>query len=331
MTGATGFLGTNLVRRLLDGGERVRVLARSTARASELVALGAEVVAGDITDPKAVAAAVDGVDVVYHLAGRLFIPGVPETEYRRTHVDGTRVLLRQCQEHEGLRRFVHCSTTGVLGATGDNAAGENAPFAPTNAYEATKAEAELAVREAWALGFPAVIIRPGLVYGPGDMHLLGFFRAVLRHQFRPIGRVPVWLHPIYVDDMTEGMVLAAEHPAALWECFHIAGRQPATLAMLADAIARAAGTTLRDGHIPMAAARALAAVGDRLPPRLRRSAPMTSSRLDFLTHSRVYDVSKAGRVIGFSAATELADGIARTVAWYRRMGYLPAAAHESAA
>ena len=130
----------------------------------------------------------DGVAVVYHLAGRLLAPGVPAAEYRRTHVEGTKLLLARCREEPGLERFVHCSTTGVLGVTGNRPADEDAPFRPTNVYEATKAEAELAVREAWRDGFPAVIARPGLVYGPGDLHLLAFFRSVLRRRFRPIGR-----------------------------------------------------------------------------------------------------------------------------------------------
>jgi nucleoside-diphosphate-sugar epimerase len=322
VTGATGFLGTSLVRRLLSRGTRVRVLARSPAKAKPLQDRGAEVVLGDITDRTAVAAAADGATVVYHLAGRLFAPGIPATEYYRTHVGGTELLLACCQEESTLRRFVHCSTTGVLGVTGDQPADETAPCRPTNAYEATKAEAELAVRERARDGFPAVIARPGLVYGPGDLHLLPFFRAVLRRQFRPIGRRTVWLHPIYIDDMVEALVRCGERIGAVGECFHLAGREPVPLAGLADAIARAGGTRMSRGYIPLPAAQALAVVGDRLPPNLRRSAPLTRGRLDFLTHSRIYDVTKARRLLGFAAATDLPAGAVHSVAWYREQGYL---------
>ena len=324
VTGATGFLGTSLVRRLLSGRTRVRVLARSPTKAKPLQDLGAEVVVGDITDRTAVAAAVDGATVVYHLAGRLFAPGVPATEYYRTHVEGTELLLAGCTEEPTLRRLVHCSTTGVLGATGDRPADETAPCRPTNAYEATKAEAELAVRERARDGFPAVIARPGLVYGPGDLHLLPFFRAILRRQFRPIGRRTVWLHPIYIDDMVEALVRCGERAEAVGECFHLAGREPVPLARLAEAIARAGGTRMSRGYIPLPAAQAVAVVGDRLPPTLRRSAPLTSGRLDFLTHSRIYDVTKARRLLGFAAATDLPAGAAHSVAWYRERGYLGA-------
>jgi nucleoside-diphosphate-sugar epimerase len=325
VTGATGFLGAALTRRLLTDGAHVRVLARSPTKARPLADQGAEVVVGDITDTAAVAAAVDGVRVVYHLAGRLLAPGVQATEYHRTHVDGTRVVLACCRRQSSLERFVHCSTTGVVGVTGERAADETAPLRPTNVYEATKAEAELAVRTAWPDGFPAVIARPGLVYGPGDLHLLSFFRAVLRRQFRPIGRKAVWLHPIYIDDLTEGLSRCGRNAEAVGQCFHLAGRAPVRLVDLAAAIARAGGTRMPSGHIPLPAARAVAVLGDRLPPKLRRSAPLTSSRLDFLTHSRAYDVTKAGRLLAFTATTDLPTGAARSIAWYREAGYLPAA------
>jgi nucleoside-diphosphate-sugar epimerase len=324
VTGATGFLGARLVSRLLLDREPVRALARSEQKARPVADAGAELVVGDITDEAAVARAVNGVEVVYHLAGRLLEPGVPTDVYRRTHIEGTRLLLEHCRRSPTLHRFVHVSTTGVLGATGVRPAEESAPLRPTNVYEATKAEAELAVRRASRDWLEAVIARPGLVYGPGDLHLLGFFRAVLRRRFRPIGRRTVWLHPIYVDDIAEGLVRCGQHDAAVGECFHLAGRDPVPLAELAIAIATAGGTSVPAGHIPLPAARAVAAACDRLPATLKRSAPLTRSRLEFLTHSRVYDVTKARRVIGFDAPTDLPTGTKLTMAWYREQGLLRA-------
>jgi nucleoside-diphosphate-sugar epimerase len=325
ITGATGFLGEHLTRRLLAHGGNVRVLARSAAKARLLVEQGAELVEGEIIDGQALRQALRDVSVVYHLAGKLFIPGVPAAEYRRTHVEGTHTLLAGCQEHGSIVRFVHCSTTGVLGVTGDKPADETAPFRPTNAYEQTKLEAELLVRDAAKQGFPAVVVRPGLIYGPGDLHLLGFFRSIQQGLFRPIGRRPVWLHPIYIDDMTEAFVHCAEHPGAVGETFHIAGREPVTLETLAAAIAHSLGVTPPHGRIPMPVAQAVALAGDLLPARLRHRAPLTRSRLDFLTHSRAYQVTKAQALLEFAASTDLATGMARTAAWYREAGYLPMA------
>lgn len=323
VTGGTGFLGASLTRRLLSDGAEVRVLARSRARAEPLADLGAEIAIGDITDRTAVRAAADGRQVIYHLAGPLLVPGIPGIEYRRTHVLGTEILLGCCEKAPALERLVYCSTTGVLGVTGERPAPEDAPFRPTNAYEQAKADAEMAVRGSWRRGFPAVIARPGLVYGPGDLHLLPFFQSVLRRRFRPIGRRGTWLHPIYIDDMTEALVRCGQAGAALGECFHLAGSEPVAVGDLAAAIARAEGTRLPSGHIPVPVARAAAGLGDRLPPGLKQRVPLTRSRLEFLTHSRVYDVTKAARLIDFAAPTDLSTGIARTVAWYRQHGYLP--------
>jgi nucleoside-diphosphate-sugar epimerase len=326
VTGGTGFLGTSLVHRLLSEGMCVRILVRSDLAARPLIHRGAEAVVGDITDKSAVSAGLADVTVVFHLAGKLLVPGVPASEYRKTHVEGTKLLLACCQQHAGLERFVYCSTTGVLGVTGERPADEAAPFRPTNVYETTKMEAELAVRDAWGDSLPAVIVRPGIVYGPGDLHLLSFFRSVLQRRFRPIGRRPVWLHPIYIDDMTEALFRCSERPAAVGECFHIAGREPVSLAGLAAAIAEAGGVSPPRGTFPLLAARALAMVGDRLPATLRPTAPLTRTRLDFLTHSRVYEIDKARRLLDFTPMTDLSIGIAKSLDWYRQQGYFPAAA-----
>lgn len=319
VTGATGFLGMNLCQRLAETLTPTRALVRSPERAQALRTLGIEVIGGDVTDEAAVERAMDGVDVVFHLAGKLYIPGIPAEEYERIHVQGTRNVLRQARERQ-IARLVHCSTTGVFGVTGSRPADEDATYAPTNAYERTKLQGESLTRTAMSEGLPAVIIRPGLVYGPGDLHLLGFFRSIQRGVFRPIGRAPVWLHPVYIDDMSDAMLRAAENPYAVGEAFNIAGRQPVTLLSLSQEIAKSLGVATPRGWIPLPIARTVAAVGDTLPAALRHRAPLTTSRLDFLTHSRMYRVEKAQRLLDFTAETSLAEGIARTASWYRAEG-----------
>jgi nucleoside-diphosphate-sugar epimerase len=214
------------------------------------------------------------------------------------------------------------STTGVLGEPGDWAADEEAPCAPTNAYEDSKWKAEQLVREAIQQGLPAVIVRPGLVFGPGDLHLLGFYRSIQRGLFRPIGNHAVWLSVIYVDDMADALACCGQHPMAVGECFNIAHPKPVTIATLAQTISAALGKTFPSGIIPLPVAQAVATIGDLLPPKLKPLAPLTHSRLDFLTHSRYYDVSKSQRLLGYVAPTELTVGVERTVAWYREQGYL---------
>jgi nucleoside-diphosphate-sugar epimerase len=292
------------------------------------VKAGAELSIGDITDELTLRTALQDIEVVYHLAGRLQIAGISFEEYHRTHVEGTRLVLALCQAQSGIKRFVHASTTGVLGATGDIPGTELTPAKPTNEYETTKWRAEQLVQEAIMAGFPAVIARPGLVYGPGDLHLLGFFRSIEKGWFRPIGRHPTMLHPIYIDDLSLSFSLCGENQEALGECFNFAG-QPVSIAHLAKTIADALDVPAPRGYIPTPIAQIAAKVGDLAPGQFRARAPMNSARLRFLTNSRVYDVSKAERVLGFTAPTDLRTGMERAVKWYREQGVLPSKAEKA--
>ncbi len=322
ITGATGFLGQDLTRNLLSAGNSIRILARSAERAKPLCDQGAELFEGEITDRRVLNAALQGCDLVFHVAGKLYDPSEPVSEYYRIHEAGTQALLECCQAESSLKRLIHVSTTGVLGVTGDQPLSEDARPAPTNVYEDSKWKAELLVRQAIQSGFPAVIVRPGLVYGPGDLHLLGFFKTIKRGLFRPIGSQPAWLHPIYIDDMTAAIMLCSRTEGAIGDCFHIAGKKPVTIEELACEIAISLGKPQPSGRMPYALARAAAFIGDLLPPKWKARAPLTSSRLDFLTHSRVYDISKAHRLLGFTPAVDLPIGLLQTIAWYRQHGYL---------
>src|SRR5207247_4459434 len=128
----------------------VCILARDVKKAREQFGEAVTIIPGEITDVRQVERAVEGATIIYHLAGRLYHPSIPTELYNRTHVEGTRILLNACQrQKDQLQRFVHCSTTGVHGLTGKTPAAEEAPFAPTNPYEATKLESELLALKAY--------------------------------------------------------------------------------------------------------------------------------------------------------------------------------------
>ncbi len=326
VTGATGFLGSALVTELVKRHEEVRILARDERKAREQFGEAVTIIAGDITDVPQVERAVDRVEVIYHLVGRLYHPSVPAELYRQTHTEGTRTLLEACKKSKGqsqLKRIVHCSTTGVHGATGTTPAAEDAPFAPTNPYEATKLEAELLALQAYKEdGLPVSVVRPGLVYGPGDLHLLGFFTSIKKGVFRVIDGGKALLHPIYIDDMTGAFLLCAEKPQAPGQSYNIAGDRPVTIRELATAIAHALGKELPGGSIPLWLANLASDIFAITPGMQGERAPLTRSRVDFLTHSRVYDISKARTELGFAPVVDLEVGMKRTAGWYRKHGYL---------
>ncbi len=252
VTGATGFLGSALVTELVKLQQPVRILVRDEKKARQQFGEAVSISPGDITDTVQVQRAVDGATTIYHLAGRLYHPSIPAELYHQTHVEGTRILLRACQEQTQLQRIVLVSTTGVYGVTGEMPASEDAPFAPTNPYEATKLEGEqLALKAYQEQGLPVTVVRPGLVYGPGDLHLLSFFVSIKKGLFRVIDGGKALLHPVYIDDLVAALLLCAGRPQAPGRSYNIAGEYPVAVSELATAIAHAQGKELPVGSIPL--------------------------------------------------------------------------------
>src|SRR6266516_5801995 len=289
VTGATGFLGSALVKELVRQKQSVRILARDEksrvpifparrriypvecgffqhVSAHAQFGEAVSIILGEINDMQQVQQAVDGATYIYHLAGRLYHPSIPAEVYRTIHVEGTRTLLAACQGQSQLRRIVHCSTTGVHGVTGKTPAAEDAAFAPTNPYEVTKLESELLALKAYReQGLPISVVRPGLVYGPGDIHLLGFFASIKKGLFRVIDGGQALLHPIYIDDLITAFLLCAERPEAAGRSYNIAGEQPVTIRELATAIAHVMGKELPGGSIPLWLANLAADIFTMLP------------------------------------------------------------------
>lgn len=322
VTGGTGFIGRRLVEVLRAQGARVRVVVRRRDAADAVAAAGAEPLLGDLLDPTIAARAVDGVRAVYHLAGRLFRPGDAARHYERLHVGATMALVGAAVAQGDLDFFVLCSTTGVHGATGTRPAREDDRGHPENAYEQTKARAEeLASLVARRDGLNLVIARPGLVYGPGDRHLLGWFRAIRGGYYRVIGSGRNSFHPIYIDDLVRALQLAASAATRPCRAYHLVGSQPVTIQALSEAIGKAVGCQIPRTHLPRPLAFAVGAALEALPVP-RRKLPLTRSRVRFMTENRAYDGSRAQQELGFTPNVALTDGLARTVAWYRENGLL---------
>ncbi len=323
VTGATGFLGSALVTELVKRKQQVRILARDEKKAHAQFGNAVTLIPGDISDAAQVQRAVDGATHIYHLVGRLYHPSTPAELYYLTHVKGTRVLLNACKGQSQLQRIVHCSTTGVHGVTGKMPAAEDAPFAPTNPYEATKLEAELLALQAHEeQGLPVSVVRPGLVYGPGDLHLLGFFSSIQKGLFRVIGGGEALLHPIYIDDMTDAFLLCAVRAEAVERSYTIAGDHPVTIRELATAIARSLGKELPRSSIPLWLANLASDIFAVTPGLKGEKAPLTRSRVKFLTNSRIYDISRAKTELGYTPKVKLEEGMRRTAEWYHKHHYL---------
>ncbi len=239
VTGAGGFVGRELCRRLRARGASVRALLRRPD--PELSALGVEVVSGDLAAPAAWQAALAGTAAVIHCAARADFNGAQGESYETANVAGTATLLAAVRANAPtLRRFVFVSTIGAV----DRAAGDacvrpldaGSRLCPSSEYGRSKRRAEALVRES---GLPFAIVRPALVVGPGmrpDSHFAVFVRAALRHAPLAWAAWPGAFGVVHVADLAEALVLAADAPAAAGATLFCAGEA----ITLAQAFAQAA-------------------------------------------------------------------------------------------
>lgn len=322
VTGATGFTGGHLARRLLAEGHDVRCLVRRPEAAGDLARQGAGIVVGRVQDERAVREAMRGREWVFHVAALYRTGKAPDSEFYETHVIGTRTLLEAARV-EGVSRFVHTSTVGVHGHIASPPADEDAPFAPGDVYQRTKLEGELLARDYLGRGVPVTVIRPAPIYGPGDERLLKVFRLALRRPALLLGSGRTLYHMVYVDDLVEAFLLAAVRPEAIGRVFIVAGPEATTIEELYRRIARAAG---RDGipivRLPVAPVLLAADVLERWLKPLGIEPPIYRRRVEFFVKDRAFTSDRARRLLGFEPRVSLDEGIRRTLGWYREHGVL---------
>lgn len=320
LTGGSGFVGSQLAQIAARAGHRVTVTTAvnndvERARAATLEKLGLPVRIASLDDRDALARALEGQEVVIHLAAAQHEAEAPESHFRKVNVEGTRTLL-ELAERAGVRRFVHGSTIGVYGSAASGELDTDSPLAPDNPYGRTKAEAEQVVREHWRR-IPASIVRISEVYGPGDMRLLKLFRAIARGRYVTIGDGRNLHQLIYVDDLARGLLAAASHDHAVSETFVLAGADVLTTDEMAKAIGVAVGKPASTTHVPLWPFDLAARIFEATFPRVGLKPPLHRRRLDFFRKSFRISTEKAARLIGFRAQTTFAEGARRTAEWYR--------------
>ena len=322
LTGATGYTGGRLLESLRHRGDAVAVLVRPQSTSARVEALASRVVEGDLRDPGTAARLLEGADTVVHVAAVYRTAGHPDSYYREVNVGGTANLL-EAAARSGVRRFVHTSTVGVHGHVVHPPADETAPMAPGDVYQATKAEAEiLALDFHRRRSVPVAVVRPGAIYGPGETRLLKLFRAIARGRYAIVGDGRTYYHPVYIDDLVEGFLLALDRKEAVGESFLICGPSYVTQAELASRIARHTGGRVLPFRIP---ARPVQWAGDLVEAvcvPLGIEPPLHRRRVDFWTKSRAFSIDKARRLLGYEPKVDLDEGIAKTAAWYREAGWL---------
>ncbi len=324
ITGATGFLGSAVLRKLLGAGRTVRALTRAGSDRRNLAGLDVEIVTGDLRDPASLSRAVAGCGALYHVAADYRLWLRRPAEIYASNVDGTRALMRAAAD-AGVGRIVYTSSVATLGLHRDGTpADEATPVALADMighYKRSKFLAEEVVRRMVADdGLPATIVNPSTPVGPRDIKPTPTGRMIVE---AAAGRMPAFvdtgLNLAHVDDVAAGHLLAGEH-GAVGERYILGGEN----------------MTLRDilAHI--------AAIRGRRPPRLRLphnlilpfalaaegwatltgKEPFATVDGIRMARKRMYFTSaKAKQALGYTPRPA-AEGLADAVAWFRDNGYL---------
>jgi len=318
VSGGNGFIGSHLVEALKKKGYSVSCLVRTTSNLNWLKGLDIELVYGDCTEKETLYKAVEGKDYVYHLAG--VVRAVSRETYYRVNFIGTRNLLEVCDSiNRGIKKFVYLSSQAAVGPV--NPKGEW-DCHPISDYGRSKFKGELAVHS-YRYRLPVLIIRAPVIYGPRDKDIYTYFKF-LKRGLRPLpGKGQVHFNALYVGDLIEGMMSAAENESSDGKTYFIADERSHSWEEASQKAARALGVKTIKINLPRGAILAMAFISGLSSQMTRRPVLIDGQKAREILHDGWFcDISKAREELGFVPRTSLEEGLRITVDWYRKNGWL---------
>lgn len=321
ITGATGFVGSHVVEALAGPGQRIRALVRDPAKRAALENRGIEVIPGSLEDAESVRQAVDGVDVVVHLAAAT--RATSEAGFARANATGTETVTQAIlSARRPPRRLIYLSS---LAAAGPAIAGRpikaEDPPAPLTAYGRTKLAGEQISRQAEAVAEVAILRAPA-VYGPRDRDVYEFFRLAA------LGVLPVPtggdrpLQMIHAADLARAVALAATG-TRVQGVYHTAEARAYLWSDVARMVAEAVGRKARILRVPAGLIMAAGAMSELVARVIGRPSIFSRDKArELLAPGWLCETEAARLELGFEAAIPLATGLADTAAWYREHGWL---------
>jgi dihydroflavonol-4-reductase len=324
VTGATGFVGSAVARKLLREDCEVRVLVRRGANLRNVELLDVEIVEGDLTDPASLLEACEGCDAVFHVAADYRLWAKNPSEIYRANCDGTRALLHAARQAR-VRRIVYTSSVAVLGIPKDGTPGdEETPVTLADMighYKRSKFLAEEIVREFVRAGQPIVIVNPSTPIGPRDVKPTPTGRIVLD---AAAGRMPAYvdtgLNVAHVDDVAEGHWLAYRK-GRIGERYVLGGTDLSLRAILAE-IADITGRKAPKIRLPHAAVMPVAVVSELIAKRSGRPPLATVEEIRMSRKKMYFSCAKAKAELGY-APRPARQALQDAITWFRQAGYLP--------
>ncbi len=322
LTGATGFVGSFLAEELLKKGYQVRVLVRTTSNLRWIADLDVECFYADLYDKDALKRGLKGMDYVYHAAG--LTKALRPEDYYRVNYDGTRMLVEAVLESNlNLKRFLLVSSQAAAGPSPTiEPIDESAEPRPVTDYGRSKLKAEQFVY-GLRKELPVTIVRPPAVYGPRDTDILQFFKTVKKGIIPRIGNQERYFSLIYVKDLVQGMIKAAELKKPQGKIYFLANPQPYswdTVAKITLRVLRKHGVRV---NVPMFLMHGVAALSEGISKITAKPSIINRQKIDEIKQNFwVCSPARAKRDFGFVASTRIEHGIKQTLDWYSAVGWL---------
>lgn len=326
VTGGTGFIGSHLVEALIKERSDIYCLVREDVNPRYLSEYKNKInfIKGELGKNKDYKAILKKIkpNIIYHVAALAGQRGHKEEEYWAVNYKAA-VDLAKAAKFVGVERFIYCSSVGVMGNPKILPADEASPYNPTNLYEIAKTKAEKEIVEMIKKGFPAVVIRPAICYGPRNVsNMTRVFQSVAKGKYFIVGSGKNRWHLTYVSDVVDAFILASKKMDALGEIFIIAGPRPYTMNEFLQTMAKIMNVKPPKIHLPKLP---LYIIGKLIFYPFEKKGivvPFTHKSVMFLTNDRYYSTKKAEKILGFRPKIELEEGLRKTIRWYKENGFL---------
>jgi nucleoside-diphosphate-sugar epimerase len=322
ITGANGFIGSHLAERCIREGWDVACLVRNTSDLRWLEGLKVDFIRGDISEPDSLKPAFDGVDVVFHLAGKTKAPDF--RSYCKANAEGTANMLEAAARYAPtLKRFVHASSAAAAGPSPSlRPMDEDAQPRPVTWYGMSKLKSER-ICASYMPKIPVAVIRPPAVYGPRDRDIYDFFKIVSLGIAPILGDHEKYISMVHARDLVEGFMLAAVTPAATGNTYYIANKNPYPFREMLSTLVRAVGKPAITIRIPHDLVHLAAGLSECTGQLIGKTAAFNRMKARELCQRYwICDVGRAERDLGYGSAIPLEDGFFETAEWYRSQGWI---------
>ena len=322
ITGATGFIGRHLVKTLITNGHNCRCLVRNIGTAEKLFENpgNIEFVTGDIIKPESLIGMAKNIDIVFHLAARGHVTATTKNAYKEffdINVNGTENVIEECL-NENVSKFFHFSSTAAVGLIPDKVVDESTPPQPTTPYQKSKFESEtLAMDYFKKKEFPAIILRPCMVYGIGGLGEFYKFTKLIKKGLMPIVGKREKLTPIvHVGDVVAACIKSLS-AAKAGETYHICGLKSYPFDTILELINKALQKEKPLPIIPESLVFISVSILEAFSKILNRPPVATRQNIKSTIANRIFSIEKAKRELGYQASVNLETGINDTISWYK--------------